>query len=154
MRLHGCSGLGVAGWLAWSCDGIDFFSASLSVPNLQAPFGKSVYILRSIGAVVFSVINDRFSCNLSGVAVGGIWGLSASSALENLPVELCGLASGGLHQGCAVGYLIAAAVYLYLVPEQSRGWRALLGRRWHQHVRRVPPRAPARIGDVSEGKGD
>lgn len=155
-----------AGWLAWSCDAIDFFSVSLSVTNLQEAFGKSAHtittsitltlLFRSIGAVIFGVISDRFGrkwplvfnlalCSvielgsgfvktypqflaarsLFGVAMGGIWGLSASSALENLPVELRGLASGVLQQGYAVGYLIAAVVYLYLVPEQSEGWRAL-----------------------------
>ncbi|KZP21388.1 carboxylic acid transporter protein [Athelia psychrophila] len=154
------------GWLAWSCDAIDFFSVSLSVTNLQESFGKSAYtittsitltlLFRSIGAVVFGVISDRFGrkwplvfnlalCSvielgsgfvktypqflaarsLFGVAMGSIWGLSASSALENLPVELRGLAYDVLQQGYAAGYLIAAVVYLYLVPEQPQGWRAL-----------------------------
>ena len=29
------------GWLAWTCDAIDFFSVSLSVTALQKQFGKS-----------------------------------------------------------------------------------------------------------------
>ncbi|KAF7977223.1 hypothetical protein HWV62_45206 [Athelia sp. TMB] len=155
-----------AGWLAWSCDAIDFFSVSLSVTNLETAFGKSAHtittsitltlLFRSVGAVIFGVISDRFGrkwplvfnlmlCSvielgsgfvktypqflaarsLFGVAMGGIWGLSAASALENLPVELRGLASGVLQQGYAAGYLIAAVINLYLVPEQSQGWRAL-----------------------------
>ena len=60
-----------------------------------------------------------------GVAMGGIWGLAASTALENLPVEVRGLASGFLQEGYAVGYLIAAVVNLTLVPETSTGWRGL-----------------------------
>ena len=36
--------------------------------------------------------------SLFGIAMGGIWGLSASTALENLPVEARGLASGILQQ--------------------------------------------------------
>lgn len=60
-----------------------------------------------------------------GVAMGGIWGLSASTSLENLPVELRGLASGVMQQGYACGYLIAAIINLFLVPEVSVGWRAL-----------------------------
>lgn len=54
--------------------------------------------------------------SLFAFAASGIWGLSAHSALENLPVELRGLASG---------YLIAAVVCVYLGPWQSQRWRAL-----------------------------
>lgn len=57
--------------------------------------------------------------------MGGIWGLAASTALENLPVEARGLASGFLQQGYAVGYLIAAVINLFLVSKVSAGWRAL-----------------------------
>ena len=63
--------------------------------------------------------------SLFGIAMGGIWGLAASTALENLPVEARGLASGILQQGYAVGYLLAAVINLYLVPSVSAGWRAL-----------------------------
>lgn len=63
--------------------------------------------------------------SMFGIAMGGIWGLSASTALENLPVEARGLASGVLQQGYAVGYLLAAVINLYLVPEVSQTWRAL-----------------------------
>jgi MFS transporter, SHS family, lactate transporter len=63
--------------------------------------------------------------SLFGIGMGGIWGLAASTALENLPVETRGLASGVLQQGYAVGYLIAAVVNLRLVPETSQGWRTL-----------------------------
>ena len=55
--------------------------------------------------------------------MGGIWGLASATALENIPVEARGLASGFIQQGYAVGYLIAAVVNLYLVPHTS--WRAL-----------------------------
>lgn len=63
--------------------------------------------------------------SLFGIAMGGIWGLAASTALENLPVEVRGLASGVLQQGYAVGYLLAAVINLTLVPEVSASWRAL-----------------------------
>lgn len=63
--------------------------------------------------------------SLFGIAMGGIWGLAAATALENLPVEARGLGSGVLQQGYAVGYLIAAVVNLFLVPEVSASWRAL-----------------------------
>ena len=54
--------------------------------------------------------------------MGGIWGLASASALENLPVEARGLASGIMQQGYAAGYLIAAVINLYLVRRTT--WRA------------------------------
>ena len=57
--------------------------------------------------------------------MGGIWGLAAATALENLPVEVRGIASGILQEGYAVGYLLAAIINLFLVPEVSPGWRSL-----------------------------
>jgi len=63
--------------------------------------------------------------SLFGIGMGGIWGLAASTALENLPLEARGLASGVLQEGYAVGYLLAAVINLFLVPEQSHSWRAL-----------------------------
>ncbi|KIK68574.1 hypothetical protein GYMLUDRAFT_215299 [Collybiopsis luxurians FD-317 M1] len=154
------------GWLAWTCDAIDFFSVSLSVTALSKQFGKGTtditkaitltLLLRSAGAVIFGIISDRYGrkyplvfnlllvCvlelgagfvntysqflavrSLFGIGMGGIWGMASSTALENLPVEVRGLASGVLQQGYAVGYLIAAVINLYLVPEQSHSWRAL-----------------------------
>ncbi|EMD40166.1 hypothetical protein CERSUDRAFT_112376 [Gelatoporia subvermispora B] len=155
-----------SGWLAWSCDAIDFFSVSLVVSRLQTQFGKSTsdittaitltLLFRSVGAVIFGIISDRFGRkwplvanmlmvavlelgtgfvqtysqflavrSLFGIAMGGVWGLAASTALENLPVETRGLASGVLQQGYAVGYLIAAVINLKLVPETSSTWRTL-----------------------------
>ncbi len=63
--------------------------------------------------------------SLFGIAMGGVWGLASSTALENLPVEARGLASGVLQQGYAVGYLISAVLNLFLVPRTHHGWRVL-----------------------------
>ena len=57
--------------------------------------------------------------------MGGVWGIASSNALENLPVEVRGLASGVLQQAYAVGYLLAAVINLYLVPDVPAGWRSL-----------------------------
>lgn len=154
------------GWLAWTCDAIDFFSVSLSVTNLGTQFGRSTHdittaitltlLFRSLGAVIFGILSDRFGRkwplvfnlaviavlqlgagftqtysqflavrSLFGIGMGGIWGMAASTALENVPVEARGLASGVLQQGYAVGYLIAAVINLFLVPEVKAGWRSL-----------------------------
>ncbi|KAG2344440.1 MFS general substrate transporter [Suillus weaverae] len=153
-----------SGWLAWTCDALDFVAVSLTVPLLSEQFGKSTsaittaltltLLFRSVGAVIFGMISDRFGrkwplvvnlilcCVLElgtgfvdtfsqflalralfGIAMGGIWGLSSSSALENLPVELRGLASGILQEGYIVGYILAAVINLTLVAQH--GWRAL-----------------------------
>ncbi|KAJ8518320.1 hypothetical protein ONZ45_g4591 [Pleurotus djamor] len=155
-----------SGWLAWTCDALDFFTVSLSVPSLEKEFGKRAsqittaitltLLFRSAGAIIFGILSDRFGRkwplvanlvivavlelaagfvhtfreflalrSLFGIAMGGIWGLSASTALENLPVEARGLASGVLQQGYAVGYLLAAVINLTLVPETTPGWRSL-----------------------------
>lgn len=63
--------------------------------------------------------------SLFGVAMGGVWGLAASTALENIPVEARGLASGVVQQGYAVGYLFAAVINLRLVPNVPQNWRSL-----------------------------
>ncbi|GAA5983689.1 hypothetical protein JCM11641_000934 [Rhodosporidiobolus odoratus] len=61
---------------------------------------------------------------LFGIAMGGIWGLSAALALENMPVEARGLFSGILQQGYAVGYLIVCVVNLTAVAQHDN-WRIL-----------------------------
>jgi SHS family lactate transporter-like MFS transporter len=155
-----------SGWLAWTCDAIDFFNVALSVTALGAQFDKGpssittaitlTLLVRSIGAVFFGVLSDRFGrkwplvanlllCSsvqlgtsfvqtfpqflavrsLFGIAMGGVWGLASSTALENLPVEARGLASGVLQQGYAFGYLISAILNLFLVPRTHHGWRVL-----------------------------
>lgn len=41
-----------AGWLAWTCDAIDFFSVTLSVTGLQTQFGKSTHDIVSTNIIV------------------------------------------------------------------------------------------------------
>jgi MFS family permease len=52
----------------------------------------------------------------AGIGMGGIWGLAASTSLENLPVELRGFASGILQEGYAFGNLVRRAMH----PMSSR----------------------------------
>lgn len=60
-----------------------------------------------------------------GIAMGGVWGLSAAISLENMPVEARGLFSGILQQGYALGYLIAAVINLTAVRYSGEGWKAI-----------------------------
>lgn len=155
-----------SGWLAWTCDGIDFVSVSLSILRLTVEFDKPVedittaitltLLLRSVGALAFGVISDRFGRKwplvtnllmiaafelgsglaqtfeqflvlraMFGIALGGVWGMASATALENLPVEVRGFASGVMQQGSSVGYIIAATLSIYVVPETKHGWRIL-----------------------------
>ena len=52
-------------------------------------------------------------------------GPAAATALEDLPYEARGIASGLFQQGYAVGYLLAAIFYRALVPTTTHGWRSL-----------------------------
>ncbi|CAD6584508.1 MAG: hypothetical protein TREMPRED_003853 [Tremellales sp. Tagirdzhanova-0007] len=63
--------------------------------------------------------------SLFGIAMGGIWGQAAATALENVPVAARGLCSGILQQGYAFGYLLAAVINLTVVAESKYTWRSL-----------------------------
>ena len=48
---------------------------------------------------------------LYGIAMGGLYGPAAATALEDLPYDARGILSGVYQQGYAVGYLLAAVFY-------------------------------------------
>jgi MFS transporter, SHS family, lactate transporter len=60
-----------------------------------------------------------------GIAMGGIYGNCAATALEDAPIATRGLLSGLLQQGYACGFLLAAACNLAITNNQPFGWRAL-----------------------------
>lgn len=153
-------------FFAWTWDAFDFFTVSLTVPELAEQFDKSntditwgitlVLMLRSLGSILFGIFADRYGrkwpfivnnilfivlelgtgfCNtyeqflgcraLFGIAMGGLYGNAAATALEDLPAEARGLMSGFLQQGYAFGYLLATAFARGLVNTTSHGWRPL-----------------------------
>ncbi|KFY02930.1 hypothetical protein V490_00358 [Pseudogymnoascus sp. VKM F-3557] len=63
--------------------------------------------------------------SLYGIAMGGLYGNAAATALEDCPEEVRGILSGMLQQGWAFGYLLATAVARGLVGTTSHGWRPL-----------------------------
>jgi SHS family lactate transporter-like MFS transporter len=60
---------------------------------------------------------------LFGCAMGGVWGVGASLALESIPPKARGLISGLLQEGYAAGYLVASAVFFFLFDRI--GWRGM-----------------------------
>lgn len=62
---------------------------------------------------------------LYGIAMGGVYGNCAATALEDCPKEARGLISGILQQGYAFGYLLATVFARALVDTTPHGWRPL-----------------------------
>ncbi|KAF2456044.1 major facilitator superfamily domain-containing protein [Lineolata rhizophorae] len=62
---------------------------------------------------------------LFGIAMGGLYGNAAATALEDCPEAARGIISGMLQQGYAFGYLLAVVFARGLVNTTSHGWRPL-----------------------------
>lgn len=150
----------------WTWDAFDFFSVSISLtsiakyfdrPNSDITWGITlVLMLRSVGAIIFGTLSDRYgrkwpfvannvlfivlelgtgfcqtykqflACRaLFGIAMGGLYGNIAATALEDCPPEARGIVSGILQQGYSFGYLLVTAFARGLVDTTSHGWRPL-----------------------------
>ena len=62
---------------------------------------------------------------LYGIAMGGLYGNAAATALEDCPEAARGILSGMLQQGYAFGYLLATVFARGLVNTTSHEWRPL-----------------------------
>ncbi|PWW73976.1 MFS general substrate transporter [Tuber magnatum] len=62
---------------------------------------------------------------LFGIAMGGLYGNCAATALEDAPNEARGILSGMLQQGYSFGYLLATVFARALVDTTPHGWRPL-----------------------------
>ncbi|KAI9805076.1 MAG: hypothetical protein M1825_000910 [Sarcosagium campestre] len=62
---------------------------------------------------------------LFGIAMGGLYGNAAATALEDCPPAARGIISGMLQQGYAFGYLLATVFARGLVDTTKHGWRPL-----------------------------
>jgi len=94
---------------------------------LIMPYDGALEHLFSIQATGFCKTYNQFlgvrAC--FGVAMGGLYGNIAATALEDIPFEARGIVSGMLQQGYAFGYLLAVVFARGLVNTTSHGWRPL-----------------------------
>ncbi|PHH68384.1 hypothetical protein CDD80_7554 [Ophiocordyceps camponoti-rufipedis] len=85
-----------------------------------------MFIVLELGTGFCTTYGQFMACRaLFGVAMGGLYGNAAATALEDCPHEARGLMSGILQQGYAFGYLLCAAFARGLVNTTSHGWRPL-----------------------------
>ncbi|KAI1101687.1 MFS general substrate transporter [Jackrogersella minutella] len=85
-----------------------------------------LFIALELGTGFCQTYGQFLACRaLFGVAMGGLYGNAAATALEDLPSESRGLMSGILQQGYAFGYLLATAFARGLVDTTPHGWRPL-----------------------------
>ncbi|KAK4445972.1 sugar transporter family protein [Podospora aff. communis PSN243] len=85
-----------------------------------------LFIVLELGTGFCNTYGQFLACRaLFGVAMGGLYGNAAATALEDLPEDTRGLMSGILQQGYAFGYLLATAFARGLVNTTPHGWRPL-----------------------------
>jgi SHS family lactate transporter-like MFS transporter len=85
-----------------------------------------LFIVLELGTGFCQTYKQFLACRaLFGIAMGGLYGNAAATALEDCPEEARGIVSGMLQQGYAFGYLLATAFSRGLVNTTSHGWRPL-----------------------------
>ncbi|RDA89871.1 hypothetical protein CP533_6659 [Ophiocordyceps camponoti-saundersi (nom. inval.)] len=85
-----------------------------------------MFVVLELGTGFCNTYGQFMACRaLFGVAMGGLYGNAAATALEDCPHEARGLMSGILQQGYAFGYLLCAAFTRGLVNTTPHGWRPL-----------------------------
>ncbi|KAL8711886.1 MAG: hypothetical protein Q9220_003830 [cf. Caloplaca sp. 1 TL-2023] len=85
-----------------------------------------LFIILELGTGFCNTYKQFLACRaLFGIAMGGLYGNAAATALEDCPEEARGLISGMLQQGYAFGYLLATVFARGLVGTTSHGWRPL-----------------------------
>jgi SHS family lactate transporter-like MFS transporter len=100
--------------------------------RLADRYGRRPMLMVVVGLYSVLAVASSLSPNLAtlltlrclfGVAMGGVWGIGASLALETIPAKSRGLVSGVLQEGYPMGYFLAALANL-LAP--TIGWRGML----------------------------
>jgi len=86
-----------------------------------------LFIVLELGTGFVSDFNSFLGIRaIYGIAMGGLYGNAAATALEDCPAEARGIISGMLQQGYAFGYLLATAFARGLVNTTPHGWRPLM----------------------------
>ncbi|PSK38178.1 hypothetical protein C7M61_002733 [Candidozyma pseudohaemuli] len=62
---------------------------------------------------------------LFGIAMGGIFGFSLATSLDDVPVDCRGVLSGIFQEGYALGYLLTVIFNRAIVPNSPEGWRSI-----------------------------
>ena len=85
-----------------------------------------LFIILELATGFCNTYSQFLGCRaLFGIAMGGLYGNAAATALEDCPDAAKGIISGLLQQGYAFGYLLAAAFARAFVDTTSHGWRPL-----------------------------
>jgi MFS transporter, SHS family, lactate transporter len=85
-----------------------------------------LFIILELGTGFCQTYEQFLACRaLFGIAMGGLYGNVAATALEDCPEEARGMVSGMLQQGYAFGYLLVTAFARGLVDTTPHGWRPL-----------------------------
>lgn len=103
-------------------------SSNRTLSDFARPFivNNILFIVLELGTGFVSDYKSFLGVRaLFGIAMGGLYGNAASTALEDCPPEARGIISGMLQQGYAFGYLLATAFARGLVNTTPHGWRPL-----------------------------
>ncbi|ODV92885.1 hypothetical protein CANCADRAFT_21700 [Tortispora caseinolytica NRRL Y-17796] len=85
----------------------------------------AIFIVLEIGTGFVKTYQDFLAVRaLFGVAMGGLFGNAAATALEDAPAECRGVLSGLFQQGYAFGYLLVV-VFSRAFENTAKGWRSL-----------------------------
>ena len=85
-----------------------------------------LFIVLELGTGFCNTYKQFLACRaLFGIAMGGLYGNAAATALEDCPEAARGIISGMLQQGYAFGYLLATVFARGLVNTTSHKWRPL-----------------------------
>ncbi|KAF2968763.1 hypothetical protein GQX73_g4789 [Xylaria multiplex] len=102
--------------------------------SLSDRYGRKLTMMINLFLFVIFELTSGFAQSLPqflavralyGIAMGGLYGPAAATALEDLPYDARGILSGFFQQGYALGSLLAAIFYRALVPTTPHGWRSL-----------------------------
>ena len=85
-----------------------------------------LFIVLELGTGFCTTYGQFLACrSLFGIAMGGLYGNAAATALEDCPRHARGMLSGMLQQGYAFGYLLATVFARALVNTTKHTWRPL-----------------------------